>query len=81
MKTKQVTVSRTANALESNGYVWSVTFDTPTVVGGVTTAGDQPPFYANGRMLGNTTVDSSFRLEVGLYQYCDILTPFRNREP
>ena len=46
-----------------NGYIWSVTFDTPTVVGGVVNAGDQPYFYANGRMLGNTSSRSFIRLE------------------
>ena len=60
----QVTVSRTANTVESNGYVWSVTFDTPTTVGGTTNAGDQPAFHANGRMLGNTSSSSYLRLEV-----------------
>lgn len=60
----QVTVSRTANIAESNEYVWSVTFDTPTTVGGTTNAGDQPAFHANGRMLGNSSSSSYLRLEV-----------------
>lgn len=62
--TYQVTVSRTTNVAESNGYVWSVTFDTPTVVDGVANAGDQPALYANGRMLGNSTASTWIRLEV-----------------
>lgn len=57
---------------ESNGYVWSVTFDTPTVVGGATNAGDQPPVYVNGRMLGNISSGSYFRVEV---RGDDILLP------
>lgn len=48
----QVTVSRTTTG--SNGYIWSVTFDTPTEIGGVANAGDQPAFHANGRKLGAT---------------------------
>ena len=62
--TNQVTVSRTVAA--SNGYVWSVTFDTPTVVDGVTNAGDQPMLHANGRMLGATTTPppATFGIEV-----------------
>ena len=57
-------MSRTPNIAESNGYVWSVTFDTPTTVGGMTNAGDQPAFHANGRMLGNSSSSSYLRLEV-----------------
>lgn len=60
----QVTVTRTTNGAESNGYVWSVTFDTPTLVGGLTNAGDQPLFYANARMLGNSSSGILHRIEV-----------------
>lgn len=60
----QVTVTRTTNGAESNGYVWSVTFDTPTLVGGLTNAGDQPLFYANARMLGNSSSGILHRIQV-----------------
>lgn len=70
----QVTVSRTTglgpNPLD--GYVWSVTFDTPTVVGGVTSAGDQPILRANGRMLGATSTPFTIEVRIshlaGVYQ-------------
>lgn len=52
------------NTTEADGYVWSITFDTPTIVGGVTNAGDQPSLYVNARMLGNVTSGSYFRAEV-----------------
>lgn len=67
--TNQVTVSRTVAA--SNGYVWSVTFDTPTVVDGVTNAGNQPMLHANGRMLGATTTPSPATL--GIEVRCALL--------
>lgn len=66
----QVTVSRTTTGFD--GYVWSVTFDTPTVIAGVANAGDQPAFYANGRMLVTTTSPSSstFTVEVKIRHCC-----------
>ncbi|CAM9165015.1 unnamed protein product, partial [Choristocarpus tenellus] len=60
----QVSVSRTANTDEDNGYIWSITFDTATVLGGSTNRGNQPLLYANGRMLGNITSGSNLRIEV-----------------
>ncbi|CAM9321423.1 unnamed protein product, partial [Phaeothamnion confervicola] len=57
----QVTVSREP---VDGGYVWSVTFDTPTVVAGAVVAGDQPPLVVNGRLLGNGTSTTYTSVEV-----------------